>query len=360
MKIMQSHQQAEMQHRYQAEREVRWVRPGPADTEGNRTPEVAAQSRASITMAQSLQVESSTRVAATEAVDNPAGFGQDLEMRMNMLLLAMTLERITGWPVRMLEQPLLVAPERLQATQVAMQEFSQALLADRSNALQVSSQSAPAVGEEFVREERVSEHEQLQANFSGAVVRADGTQQAFEVELKLERAFEGVAWQRAPLHDPLVIQLDNRALSLNQERFSFDLNSDGVEELLPQLGEGYGFLALDRNEDGQINNGTELFGAQTGNGFGELAQYDQDGNGFIDEGDAIYQKLAVWRDPGDGSDPQLLALAEVGIGAISLQAVATPFRFTDELGQTLGQLRSSAVVLGDNSAGLIHQIDLAL
>ena len=41
--------------------------------------------------------------------------------------------------------------------------------------------------------------------------------------------------------------------------------------------------ALDINEDGKINDGKELFGTASGNGFGDLAAYDQDNNGWIDE-----------------------------------------------------------------------------
>ena len=64
----------------------------------------------------------------------------------------------------------------------------------------------------------------------------------------------------------------------------------------------------------------ELF-AQSGNGFAELAQYDEDGNSFIDEGDSIYGQLSVWR-PGKG----LVALADVGVGAIYLHPVETQFQ----------------------------------
>ena len=60
------------------------------------------------------------------------------------------------------------------------------------------------------------------------------------------------------------------------------------------------FLALDLNGDGRINNGSELFGALSGNGFADLAQYDSDANGWIDENDEIFQRLKVWSGADDG------------------------------------------------------------
>ena len=67
--------------------------------------------------------------------------------------------------------------------------------------------------------------------------------------------------------------------------FSFDLDSDGVKEDIPMIRPGSGFLALDLNKDGIINNGNELFGPHTGDGFVELSSYDKDTNNWIDEND---------------------------------------------------------------------------
>jgi len=133
-----------------------------------------------------------------------------------------------------------------------------------------------------------------------------------------------------------------------------DVNGDGFDLTSPQNGVwfdlgalGYtqkwswtdwhgddGFLALDRNGNGTIDDGTELFGSVTPqppsdspNGFLALAVYDKPENGgnddgFIDAQDAIYTKLRIWVDANhDGiSQPEELhTLSELGIARIDLQ-----------------------------------------
>lgn len=65
---------------------------------------------------------------------------------------------------------------------------------------------------------------------------------------------------------------------LTEAKYNFDLDSDGREDLISFVRPGSGFLALDLNGDGRVNDGRELFGPATGDGFAELARYDQDGN----------------------------------------------------------------------------------
>lgn len=56
---------------------------------------------------------------------------------------------------------------------------------------------------------------------------------------------------------------------------------------------GSGFLALDRNQNGVVDDGSELFGTQSGDGFAHLALYDQDSNGWIDANDPVFDKLRI-------------------------------------------------------------------
>ena len=90
------------------------------------------------------------------------------------------------------------------------------------------------------------------------------------------------------------------------------------------LSKGSGYLALDTNADGIINDGSELFGTQSGNGFKDLLSHDEDGNGWIDEADSIFQKLKIWTMDENGVST-LLDLAEAGLGAIYLGYENTEF-----------------------------------
>jgi hypothetical protein len=116
---------------------------------------------------------------------------------------------------------------------------------------------------------------------------------------------------------------------------------------------GSGFLAIDRNQDGKVNDGSELFGPRTGNGFAELAAYDSDGNGWIDENDPVFSDLKVWTQGG------LYSLKDMGIGAISTESVETPFAIKDSANNLQGNVRGSGVYLSeDGDAGAAEQVDL--
>jgi len=84
---------------------------------------------------------------------------------------------------------------------------------------------------------------------------------------------------------------------------------------MPALREGSGFLVHDQNGDGHVNDGTELFGPTTGDGFTELTTWDTDQNGWLDANDPIWAKLQIWTRDAAGND-LLFNLAQKGIGAI--------------------------------------------
>ena len=62
----------------------------------------------------------------------------------------------------------------------------------------------------------------------------------------------------AELMDPLVINLSGQNADVSDETFTFDIDSDGKEDNISLLAKNCGFLALDLNGDGKINNGSEL------------------------------------------------------------------------------------------------------
>ena len=89
------------------------------------------------------------------------------------------------------------------------------------------------------------------------------------------------------LIDPLILNLNGEAVELSDKTFEFDINADGVMDVVSQTSAGSGYLVFDENQNGQVDNGNEMFGPQTGRGFEELSLYDEDGNGWIDENDSI-------------------------------------------------------------------------
>lgn len=211
---------------------------------------------------------------------------------------------------------------------------------------------------------RYHEEEQLSWNANGVVTTADGKTVSFALDLALSRSISWDATQVRTigprLKDPLVINFAGTAAQLSNQRRDFDLDNDGQTENMAMLASGSGFLALDMDENGSIDNGSELFGAQSGDGFADLAQLDDDGNGWIDEGDAAFARLKLWTQNESGED-QLLSLSEVGIGALFLGSERTEFSLKDEQHKLQGQLRSTGVFLRENgTAGTMQQIDLAV
>ncbi len=210
-------------------------------------------------------------------------------------------------------------------------------------------------------EMRVAE-QSLTFQARGRVMLADGRTIDFElgfalhsttIDVRTLSVRAGDAVQR--LKDPLVLALDGGLPALTDWRFTFDLDADGTPEAIPFVAAGSGFLALDRNGNGRIDDGRELFGALSGDGFAELAALDADGNGWIDASDAAFERLRVWTRDATGSE-RLQTLAETGVGALHLGRVGTPFT----LGGA-GHLRSSGVYLGaDGAVRLLQQIDLVV
>ena len=136
---------------------------------------------------------------------------------------------------------------------------------------------------------------------------------------------------------PIVIDVDHSGFSMSDsaEGVVFDFLNDGVPLALSWTGAHAtnAFLVLDRNGNGNIDNGTELFGNVTPqpdspepNGFLALAEYDKlgnggNGNGRIDTSDAIFSNLRLWQDKNHNgiSEPtELKILASFGITGVSL------------------------------------------
>ena len=219
------------------------------------------------------------------------------------------------------------------------------------------------VGMRYEETSIYTETEELRFSGRGVVTTESGQSIAIDMAFVMNHSFsqaESFSFAAGvQLEDPLVINFDTHAVSLTNETHDFDLNSDGQTETLHQLGAGSGFLMLDKNGDGKATNGSELFGATTGNGFKELAKYDDDGNGFIDENDAVYSQLQIWVKT--GGEDQTYSLKDKDVGAIYLGAIATPFELKNQDNELLGVVRGSSIYLGDQSSvGSVQQIDLVV
>ena len=133
-----------------------------------------------------------------------------------------------------------------------------------------------------------------------------------------------------------------------------------------------GWLSLDRNGDGTIDDFTELFGnytaqppSNTPNGFLALAVFDNpanggNGNGFIDPGDAVYSHLWVWIDSNHNgiSEPnELHTLQELGIFKIGLKYHSTPF--VDQYGNQF-RFKGSFWDESDNEKDLCYDVFLQI
>ncbi len=198
----------------------------------------------------------------------------------------------------------------------------------------------------------------------GLAFTEDGRKIEFGVELSMSRSFsaqfESITSENIIVTDPLIINIDSKYAGLSDVKFKFDLDNDGKQDNISFAGEGSGFLALDKDENGKIDNGSELFGTTSGDGFADLAAYDEDGNSWIDENDSVYSRLKVWTKDSEGND-HLLDLKEANVGAIYLGSASTQFSIKDDSNVLQGEVRKTGIYLKETGeVGTIQHVDLAL
>lgn len=144
---------------------------------------------------------------------------------------------------------------------------------------------------------------------------------------------------------PILVDLDRDLFHLTGlgDPVLFDIDADGELEVLSWTAAGNldAFLWLDRNGNGTVDSGAELFGNYTPlidgttaeNGYIALAEFDLtamggNDNGWIDSGDVIYPDLRLWVDydhNGFSEPEEILTLAEAGVTRVGLLYLTTRF-----------------------------------
>jgi hypothetical protein len=129
----------------------------------------------------------------------------------------------------------------------------------------------------------------------------------------------------------------------------FDILNSGIAVQTGWISGSDGFLAIDRNGNGLIDNRSELFGGTVGEGFGTLASFDSNNDGVVDVTDEFFTSLGVWRDAnvnGVTDTGEFTSLADAGIATLNT-AYSSNFT-TDAQGNILGE-KSNAITSKGNS-----------
>jgi hypothetical protein len=142
--------------------------------------------------------------------------------------------------------------------------------------------------------------------------------------------------QHLQLGSPIILDLDANGISTMSigDGVEFDLHASGQKVHTGWVGAGDGLLVLDRNGDGAIGDGGELFGTATtladgskaSNGYAALRELDANGDGAISNADAGYGDLKVWIDSnadGVSQSGELRTLDSLGIARLNVDANAT-------------------------------------
>ena len=147
-------------------------------------------------------------------------------------------------------------------------------------------------------------------------------------------------------YDPLVIDLNNDGIKdTNLDyKINFDLDNNGFKEATSWIDNNDAFIAIDKNNNGTIDNGSELFGNKSisnnayaytnpnaKNGFESLKEFDSNNDDIINEKDKEFTNLLLWQDKnsnGISETDELIKLSDKAEFANLNLLVAWIFEFT--------------------------------
>ncbi len=206
------------------------------------------------------------------------------------------------------------------------------------------------------------ESEEMSFQSQGVINTQDGRKIEYSVNLNFSRQYyeeKESMIQIGTFHDPVVLDLTGEGIQFSDKKLQLDLNMDGKIDEFRALTRNSGILVRDLNKDGLVNDGQEVLGASSGNGFEELRGFDLDGNQWLDESDDIFKELKLWviDEAGNGS---LIGLSEAGVGALYLGAIESPYQFKDGF-EAYAKLKQSSIYLKENgSVQTMHEFDLKI
>ncbi|MBE0496588.1 MAG: hypothetical protein IBX45_09280 [Campylobacterales bacterium] len=218
-----------------------------------------------------------------------------------------------------------------------------------------SQSSSPIVHYQTSLEEHQAQVVEIHAN----IELGSGENLEVSLNLKWEQHFmekDAFSIQNGQIfRDPLVLSLVG-SQPLAHTTFAFNLQ--GNEGKLVHLGANSGYLVLDKNGNGVVDSGSELFGPTSGEGFKELARLDEDGNGWIDSNDSLFSQLKFWHI--SESANQLLSLEEVGIGALSLHVTPMDYVHKSSADAPLAAFKNVSLGLSnDYQSAALFEVDIA-
>ena len=188
----------------------------------------------------------------------------------------------------------------------------------------------------------------------------------------------GFSKRWAPRRDPLALDLDGDGLETtgitSSSQILFDHDGDGIKTGTGWLKSDDAFLALDKNNNGLIDNGNELFGIDTvmsngqkaANGFAALADLDSNHDGVFSNLDTQFTSARIWRDldqDGISDEGELQSLIDAGIASINLTNTATATNLGNgnvmSAASTFTKTNGTTGTTGDFTTGGTGNLELA-
>ena len=169
----------------------------------------------------------------------------------------------------------------------------------------------------------------------------------------------------ANTRSPLILDLDGDGVETigTNSNVYFDHDDNGFAENSGWVGKDDGLLVRDLNNNGQIDDGTELFGnnsvlssgEKAANGFEALKDLDSNNDGIFNSSDTAWNQVKVWKDANSNGlvdEGELLTLEQANVSGINLDYENSTT--TDENGNQHNQ--TGTFIKTDGSTGSVHDV----